>query len=135
MAAIAVVATPNVARIVRSVTLTERNNAYVDAARACGAGDARILFRHIVPNIAPVAIIVATTLLGSAVLAEAALSFLGLGIPSTHASWGSDVSQARLTFPINTWSAFFPGAAICLSVLAFNLLGDALRDALDPRLR
>ena len=73
--------------------------------------------------------------MGTAILAEAALSFLGLGIPPPNPSWGADISAARTSFPINAWTAFFPGAAISLSVLGFNLLGDALRDVLDPRLR
>jgi len=126
---------PNVARVVRGATLAEKNNVYVEAARSMGASDLRILFRHLVPNIAPLGIVVATTLLGGAILAEAALSFLGLGIPPPNPSWGADISDARRTFPINTWTAFFPGLAISLTVLGFNLLGDALRDILDPRLR
>jgi ABC-type dipeptide/oligopeptide/nickel transport system permease subunit len=100
-----------------------------------GASDVRILVRHLIPNIAPLAIVIATTLLGTAILAEAALSFLGLGVPPPNPSWGADISSARTSFPYNTWSALFPGLAISLSVLGFNLLGDALRDVLDPRLR
>ncbi len=126
---------PGVARVIRGATLSERNNAYIEAARSMGASDARILFRHLVPNLVPLAIVLATTLLGGAILAEASLSFLGLGIPPPNPSWGADISTARTSFPINTWTAFFPGLAISLSVLAFNLLGDAVRDTLDPRLR
>ncbi len=100
-----------------------------------GASDLRILFRHLVPNVAPLGIVVATTLLGSAILAEASLSFLGLGIPVPNPSWGNDISDARRSLPLNVWAAFFPGMAISLSVLGFNLLGDSLRDILDPRLR
>lgn len=126
---------PSVARIARGATLAEKNNLYIEAARSMGASDLRLLFRHLVPNILPLAIVIATTLLGTAILAEAALSFLGLGIPPPNPSWGADISYARTSFPYNTWTAFFPGAAISLSVLGFNLLGDALRDILDPRLR
>lgn len=123
-----------VTRVVRGAVLSERNNQYVEAAQALGASTPRILFVHIAPNVLALAVIVMTTLLGTAVLAEAALSFLGLGIPSTI-TWGKDVSEARDAFPVHIWSAFFPGAAITLTVLGFNLFGDSLRDMLDPRLR
>lgn len=124
-----------VTRVVRGAVLSERNNQYVEAARALGASTPRILFVHIAPNVTALAIIIATTLLGSAILAEASLSFLGLGIPPPNSSWGTDVSAARSHFPIHLWWAFFPGLAISLTVLGFNLLGDSLRDVLDPRLR
>lgn len=124
-----------VTRVVRGAVLSERNNQYVEAARALGASTPRILFQHIAPNIVALAIIIATTLLGTAILAEASLSFLGLGIPVPNPSWGTDVSEARLHLPLHFWWAFFPGLAITLTVLAFNLLGDSLRDIFDPRLR
>jgi peptide/nickel transport system permease protein len=124
-----------VTRVVRASVLSERNHPYVEAARALGASPLRILFVHIAPNIAALTIIIATTLLGAAILAEASLSFLGLGIPVPNPSWGTDVNLARTEFPVHVWWAFFPGAAISLTVLGFNLLGDALRDILDPRLR
>ena len=124
-----------VTRIVRGAVLSERNNQYVEAARALGASTPRILFVHIAPNIVALAIIVATTLLGLAILLEASLSFLGLGIPIPNPSWGTDVSLARRELPFHFWWVFFPGAAITLTVLGFNLLGDALRDIFDPRLR
>ena len=133
--AIAVLIIPSVARIVRSAALVERNNLYIEAARATGATDGRILLRHIIPNVAPTTIVIATTLLGGAILAEASLSFLGLGIPPPNPSWGNDINVARTTFPINVSAALFPGLAISLTVLGFNLLGDALRDIFDPRLR
>lgn len=132
---IAVAIVPNVARIIRGQVLSEVNNQYIDAARATGASDLRILIRHVTPNVVPLAIVIATTLLGAAILAEASLSFLGLGIPPPNPSWGNDVSVARTSFPINVWAALFPGLAIMLTVLGFNLLGDAVRDILDPRLR
>ncbi len=124
-----------VTRIVRGAVLSERNNQYVEAARAIGASTPRILFQHIAPNIVALAIIIATTLLGTAILAEAALSFLGLGIPVPNPSWGTDVSEARNHLPLHIWWAFFPGAAITPTVLAFNLLGDSARDVFEPRLR
>ncbi|MCH8900694.1 MAG: ABC transporter permease [Chloroflexi bacterium] len=124
-----------VTRVVRGAVLSERNNQYVEAARALGATTPRILLRHIAPNVVALAIIIATTLLGTAILAEAALSFLGLGIPVPNPSWGTDVSLARASPPYHIWWAFFPGAAITLTVLGFNLLGDSLRDIFDPRLR
>jgi peptide/nickel transport system permease protein len=124
-----------VARVVRGAVLSERNNQYVEAARALGASTPRILFVHIAPNVVALAIIIATSLLGTAILAEAALSFLGLGIPVPNPSWGTDVALARAKFPIHIWWAIFPGAAISLTVLGFNLLGDSLRDIFDPRLR
>ena len=124
-----------VARVVRGAVLSERNNQYVEAARALGATTPRILFVHIAPNVIALAIIIATTLLGTAILAEAALSFLGLGIPVPNPSWGTDLNLSRAEFPIHIWWAIFPGAAITLTVLGFNLLGDSLRDIFDPRLR
>lgn len=132
---IAILIVPSVSRIVRGAALSEKTNLYVEAARSVGASDLRILFRHIIPNILPVAIVVATTLLGTAILSEASLSFLGLGIPPPNPSWGSDISDARKSFPINVSAALFPGMAISLTVLGFNLLGDAFRDIFDPRLR
>lgn len=126
---------PGVSRVVRGAVLAERQNQYVEAAQAMGASSLRVLFRHLMPNVMPLAIVIATTLLAGAILAEAALSFLGLGVPPPNPSWGADVSLARNAFPIHVWWAFFPGLAIALTVLGFNFLGDALRDILDPRLR
>jgi peptide/nickel transport system permease protein len=126
---------PGVIRIVRGAVLSEKNNAYVEAARAVGATPLRIMFVHIAPNIAALTIVIMTTLLGTAVLAEAALSFLGLGVPPPNPSWGADINAARTNLPVHIPWALFPGLAISLTVLGFNLLGDALRDALDPRLR
>ncbi|HEY8489923.1 MAG TPA: ABC transporter permease [Dehalococcoidia bacterium] len=126
---------PGVSRVVRGAVLSEKQNQYVEAARALGASTPRILFRHLLPNVAALAIVIMTTLLGTAILAEASLSFLGLGIPPPNPSWGADVNAARNSFPIHIPWAFFPGAAISLTVLGFNFLGDALRDLFDPRLR
>jgi peptide/nickel transport system permease protein len=126
---------PGVSRVIRGAVLAEKQNQYIEAAQAAGASSARVLFRHLAPNVAPLAIVIATTLLAGAILAEAALSFLGLGVPPPNPSWGADVSLARGALPIHIWWAFFPGLAIALTVLGFNFLGDALRDILDPRLR
>jgi len=132
---IAIAIIPSTTRIIRGAALTEKNQLYVEAARAMGAADFRIVFRHVIPNVVPVAIVVSTTLLGAAILAESALSFLGLGIPPPNPSWGVDISTSRSSFPLNVWAALFPGIAISLTVLGFNFLGDTLRDILDPRLR
>lgn len=132
---IGIVIIPGNARVIRSAALAERNNQYVEAAQALGGSDLRILLRHIIPNLLPLAIVLSTTLLGTAILAEASLSFLGLGVPPPNPSWGSDISAARTAFPLNVWLAFFPGLAITLTVLGFNLLGDGLRDIVDPQRR
>ncbi len=126
---------PGVTRVVRGAALSEKQNQYVEAARSIGAPTPRVLFRHILPNVLALAIVIMTTLLGAAILAEASLAFLGLGIPEPAASWGRDVSAARNNYPLKIPAAFFPGAAITLTVLGFNLLGDAIRDIADPRLR
>jgi len=132
---IAIAIIPSTTRIIRGAALTEKNQLYVEAARSIGASDTRIVLRHVVPNVVPVAIVVATTLLGAAILAESSLSFLGLGIPPPNPSWGVDISISRNSYPLNIWAALFPGIAISLTVLGFNFLGDTLRDILDPRLR
>lgn len=126
---------PGVTRVVRGATLAEKQSSYVEAAYAMGASPLRILFRHLLPNVAPLAVVIATTLLGGAILAEASLSFLGLGVPAPNPSWGADLNASRNVLPVHIWWAFFPGLAIALTVLGFNFLGDALRDVLDPRLR
>ncbi|MDP2327254.1 MAG: ABC transporter permease [Dehalococcoidia bacterium] len=135
VAVIGLVIAPGVARVVRGAVLVERALPYVEASRALGGSDARIIFRHILPNIVPVVIVVATTLLAAAMLAEASLSFLGLGVPPPNPSWGADVAAARNVFPVNVSQALFPGLAMALAVLGVTLLGDWLRDLLDPRLR
>ncbi|HZQ37640.1 MAG TPA: ABC transporter permease [Dehalococcoidia bacterium] len=127
---------PGIGRIVRSIVLSEKQNVYVEAARTLGARPERIIFRHVLPNLLAPLIVIATSLLAGAILVEASLSFLGLGTPPPTPSWGADLSgQARRFFTHAPWMAIFPGAALSLVVLGFNLLGDALRDILDPRLR
>lgn len=132
--ALSIAVIPGVTRVVRGAVLSEKNNQYIEAARASGAWAPRIVFRHLLPNVVALGIVVMTTLLGGIILAEAALAFLGLGIPGA-ASWGKDVNDARSSYPYHLPAAIFPGAAITLTVLGFNLLGDAVRDIGDPRLR
>jgi peptide/nickel transport system permease protein len=124
-------------RVVRATTLSLKQNVYIEAARALGASDARILLRHVLPNLFPVVIVIASIGVGGAILTEASLSFLGLGIPPPSVSWGYMLggSGARSSFLKAPWMAIFPGLALSLTVYAFNMFGDALRDVLDPRLR
>ena len=123
-------------RVVRGVTLSLKQNDYVFAARALGAGDGRIILRHLLPNLLPFVIVGATAGLGAVILGEAALSFLGLGVAPGTPSWGQDLAGRNRQFFRDAWWAFAaPGTAICLTVLGVNLFGDALRDILDPRLR
>jgi peptide/nickel transport system permease protein len=134
--AIGLVTFPSLSRIVRGPVLSIKEQAYVEAARATGAGGTRIMLRHILPNIMAVIIVVATARFGSAILVESSLSFLGLGPPPPTPTWGSMLSgDAIYIMQTAWWLAVFPGAAITLVVLGFNLFGDALRDVLDPRLR
>jgi peptide/nickel transport system permease protein len=134
--AIAILIVPGGTRVVRSATLSEKENQYVEAARVLGAGQARIIFRHILPNVmAPIIVVVSVTA-GVAILVEAALSFLGLGIPPPAPSWGQMLSvEGRPYMLEQPWLAVWPGLAIALVVLGLNFFGDALRDLLDPKLR
>jgi peptide/nickel transport system permease protein len=123
-------------RVIRSATLSVVEHPYVEAARALGAGHARIILRHVLPNVTATIVIVATIGLGGVILAESALSFLGYGVPPPHPSWGGMLSGAGRTYMYQApWLAIWPGIAISLVVFGFNMLGDALRDVLDPRLR
>jgi peptide/nickel transport system permease protein len=135
--AIAVTAVPTVMRVVRGAVLKEKESLYVDAARAIGASDVRIIARHILPNVAAIIIVLVSALIPAAILSEATLSFFGFGAEPPTPSWGGDLSSqdARSFFEYQPWMAIAPGAALSLTVLAFNLLGDTLRDVLDPRMR
>ena len=126
---------PYIARIVRSTTLSLREKEFVEAARSLGASNRRIIFREILPNLVAPITIWATLLIPSNILFEAALSFLGLGVPVTTPSWGSALSEAAAggLYRDAPWMMIFPGIFLVLTTLAFNLLGDGLRDALDPR--
>lgn len=133
MIAIGVTATPIFVRLSRGQVLTVRAEDFVEAARAVGNPPLRILLRHILPNILPPVIVQATLAIAAAIIAEASLSFLGLGQQPPAPSWGSMLNTAQRFLTQAPWMAIFPGLAIFVVVLAFNLLGDGLRDALDPR--
>jgi peptide/nickel transport system permease protein len=125
-------------RVVRGAVLSIKENVYVDAARAMGASDARIMMRHIFPNVIALVVILGSVLLPVAILAEATISFLGIGVPIPTPSWGADLSDEKsrsLMLEGYWWPVFFPGFALSLVVLGFNMLGDAFRDLSDPRLR
>jgi peptide/nickel transport system permease protein len=132
--AIAIPEIPRVVRLVRSVVLTVREQPYVDAAIASGTRAARILFRHILPNTVAPLIVQATYIIASAVITEAALSFLGAGVPPEIPTWGNMIADGRLFLQIAPWPIFFPGLCLAILVLAVNILGDGLRDRLDPRI-
>lgn len=134
--AIALSFVPRIEMVVRASALSIREMTYVEAARAIGAGSWRIIFRHMVPNVAAPYLVMVTAFLGQAILLEASLSFLGLGVNEPTPAWGLMLSGAAVEFVQRApWMAIFPGLAITATVLTFNVLGDALRDALDPRLR
>ncbi len=134
--AIAIPLVPSVARVVRSSTLSLREQPFVEAARAVGMGEIRIAVRHVLPNTLAPLIVLGTAQLGSAILTEASLSFLGLGIPEPYPSWGRMLSESAAEYVRTApWLVIFPGVAISLTVFGTNLLGDALRDILDPRQR
>jgi peptide/nickel transport system permease protein len=135
MLAIGVVFTPIFARLVRGQTLSVRERDFVVAARALGAGPRRVMLRHIWPNVTAPIIVQTSLLVASAIVVEAALSFLGLGIEPPTSSWGSMLKAGYQYMQQAPWLSFAPGTAIFVTVLAFNLLGDGLRRGLDPRLR
>ncbi len=126
-----------VARIIRGAVLSIKENVYIEAARALGASDARIMWSHIFPNVAALVVVLASIMLPIAILAEAAISFLGIGVPLPTPSWGADMTGPNREIALNGfwWPVFFPGLALSLVVLGFNMLGDAFRDISDPRLR
>lgn len=130
-----VVYTPRLARVVRSVVMQLRELQYVEAARAIGAGTPRLLIRHILPNCLAILIVQSTFIFADAVLGEASLSFLGAGTPPEIPSWGNMLGEARQYLARAPWTMLAPGAALMLAVLGLNLLGDGIRDLLDPRLR
>jgi peptide/nickel transport system permease protein len=134
MIAIGIVITPAFARVVRGAVLEVMGYPFIESSRALGASSFRVMLRHLMPNIiAPLTVLV-TVYLSTAILSEAALSFLGLGTQPPEASWGGMLNSARAYVDISPWLSIFPGLAIMIVVLGFNFLGDGLRDILDPRL-
>jgi peptide/nickel transport system permease protein len=122
-------------RVSRGQALSLRTREFVDAARSLGAGHPRIIFFHILPNLFPSAVVIGTFSMASAIIAEAALSFLGLGVPPEIPTWGTMLADGRTYISTSWWMALFPGLCIFFTVLGINLLGDGLRDILDPRLK
>ncbi|MFN8507605.1 MAG: ABC transporter permease [Dehalococcoidia bacterium] len=122
-------------RVIRGAAIATKQNQYVEAARVIGASDVRIISRHVVPNVIPIIIIGASIQIGGAILTESSLAFLGYGVQPPTASWGRMLNEAREALSRHPHLAIFPGLAIFLTVYSFNMLGDALRDVLDPRLR
>jgi peptide/nickel transport system permease protein len=133
--ALAIVRVPILARIVRGSVLSVKENEYIEAVKALALTQTRVLGRHVLPNCLAPIIVTSTLNIGTAIIIEASLSFLGLGTQPPTPTWGWDLKQNLTLIEINPWITLFPGLAILVTVLAFNLLGDGLRDALDPRLK
>jgi ABC-type dipeptide/oligopeptide/nickel transport system permease subunit len=133
--AIAITRIPFGGRVVRAVALIIKEMAYVEAARAIGASPLRVMLVHVLPQCVAPYLVLATTHLGVAIIIEASLGFLGLGIPPPTPTWGNMLAGALTSLVPHWWLVLFPGLAITITVLAFNLFGDGIRDALDPRLR
>ncbi len=133
--AIGILGWPSIARVFRSAILTVKENDYVDAARAMGASDARIIMRHIFPNSVASIVVYATMNVGGAILTESALSFLGMGVVPPDPSWGNLIQDGQTYLATQPWLMIMPGLAILMTVLAFTLLGDGLRDALDVKMK
>jgi ABC-type dipeptide/oligopeptide/nickel transport system permease subunit len=124
---------PTLARLVRSQVLAVRERAFIESARCAGAGDYYILLRHILPHTLSVTIVWSTLSFASTVLVESSLSFLGVGVPLPTASWGNMIAEGQTRYRIAPWMIIVPTVCILITTLGFNLLGDAVRDALDPR--
>lgn len=135
MAVIGLTSWMSVTRLVRAEFLTLKQRDFVLAARSLGASNSRIIFKHILPNAMAPVLVAATLSVAGAILVESSLSFLGLGVQPPEASWGNILSQGKANIEIAWWLSLFPGLAILLTVLGYNLLGEGIRDALDPRLR
>ena len=134
MIAIGIIIVPAFARVVRAAVLEVMGFPFIESARALGAGSIRIMLRHLIPNIVAPLIVLTTVYFSTAILAEATLSFLGLGTQPPEAAWGNMLSTARAYIDESIWMSIFPGLAIMIVVLGFNFLGDGLRDVLDPRI-
>ena len=132
--AIGIIIMPALARVTRAATLEVMGIPYIESSRALGAGNQRVMRRHVLPNIMAPLIVLTTLYISQAIIAEATLSFLGLGTQPPHAAWGNMLSVARGFIDSSVWMSLFPGLAIMITVLGFNFLGDGLRDILDPRI-
>jgi len=135
MLAITLVGWAGFARLVRGITLSLKEQTYVEASRALGATPARILYKHVLPNALPLILVAGSLRVGGFILLEAALSFLGLGVQPPTPTWGSMISLNRSFINSAPWMVIFPGIAISITVISFNILGDFLRDKLDPRMQ
>lgn len=133
--AIAIVNTPGFARIARGAVMSIKNELYIEAARALGAYESRIIMRHVLPNISPPLVVGFSVSMGFAIIVEASLSFLGLGLPPPHPAWGSMLFQGKDFMEISPWGMIAPGVALTMTVVGFNLLGDGIRDILAPAIR
>ena len=133
--AVAIAFTPRVAAVMRSVVLTIKPRPFIEASRAIGMTETRVLLRHVIPNALPPVIVVATVSAATAILAEAGLSFLGLSVQPPTPTWGNIISDGNALITTNPWISLAAGFSIALAVIAFNLLGDGLRDTLDPQMR
>jgi peptide/nickel transport system permease protein len=133
--ALSIVSAPRLARVVRSVVLTLRETQFIEAANSVGCTDVRIIWQHLLPNCFSPLIVQISFIFAEAVIGEASLSFLGAGAPPEIPSWGSMLNDSRVVLRQAPWTMMFPGTALTLTVFALNLLGDGLRDLLDPRLR
>ena len=133
--AVSIAYTPRVAAVMRSVVLTIKPRPYIEASQAIGMTPARVLFVHVIPNSLPPVIVVATVSAATAILAEAGLSYLGLGVQPPAATWGNVISDGQSYIISNPWISISSGACIAIVVIALNLLGDGLRDTLDPQMR
>jgi peptide/nickel transport system permease protein len=135
MIAVGISLSPRFARIARGLTLSVKEQAYIEAARAMGAGSAKICFSHVLPNILAPLLVTATLYVSTAILIESSLSYLGLGVQPPDPTWGSIINEGREVLRLAPWISTFAGAVIMVTILSFNILGDTLRDYLDPRLR
>jgi peptide/nickel transport system permease protein len=135
VAAMSIVLWAGTARIIRAETLATKNREYIDSAIVSGASRTRIIFRHLLPNVIPTFVVILSLTVGGVILGEAALSFLGAGVPLPSSSWGSMITEGQRFLERAWWIAIPPGMAITLTVLAVNLFGDWMRDYLDPKLR
>ena len=135
MLAVGLVSVPAFARVARASVMTVRDKEFIEASKAVGAGGFRIMFSHILPNAMAPIIVQATMRVGSAIITASSLSFLGMGIPIPAPEWGSMLSEGRTMIRGYSYMTMFPGLAIMIAVLSINLIGDALRDAMDPKLK